>query len=76
MTRCTRPSRYVAQMAQSILRWALPSLFLLVALWVAVIGLHGTAPVACDELPRAFSHGVKTEDSTVRGGALERLMGL
>jgi hypothetical protein len=35
-----------------------------VAFGVALVGLEATAPVACDEVPTAFSHGVKTEQST------------
>jgi hypothetical protein len=51
-------------MPQRLLRWALPSLFLLCAIWVSVLGLYGTAPVACDELPQVFRHGMKTRQST------------
>ena len=51
-------------MPQPLFRWAVPSLFLLVALWVSVIGLFGTAPLACDNLPQAYHHGMKTRTSS------------
>jgi hypothetical protein len=37
---------------------------LLLALCIALVGLDATAPVACDETPKAFTHGVTTDQST------------
>lgn len=47
-------------------RWvslSLPWLFLLVGLWASVLIINGTGPVACNELPQAFEHGMGTEVS-------------
>jgi hypothetical protein len=39
----------------------LPWLFLLGALGVSLMLINGTAPAACNEVPRAFTDGVQTE---------------
>jgi len=54
----------LAPATRSRFRAAVPWLFLLLALWIALIGLDATAPVACDETPKAFTHGVTTVQST------------
>lgn len=48
-------------MSSTRLKRALPWLFLVGALAISLVLVNGTAPSACDRMPRAFDRGVQTD---------------